>query len=100
MSSASEAAQGGVTPTSVTALGAAGAAPRRRTGVWQRFRRHRVAMVGLVILAALGLCAVFAPIVAHKDPYKTSLSAIRKPPSAAHWLGGDPSGRDVFARLI
>jgi len=87
-------------PATATALATANAAPRKRTGVWQRFRRHRVAMVGLVILAMLGFCAVFAPIVAHNDPYRTTLSAIRKPPSSAHWLGGDSSGRDVFARLI
>jgi peptide/nickel transport system permease protein len=99
MSSASEAAQGGIAPASTTAL-ATSAAPRKRTGVWQRFRRHRVAMVGLIILALLGFCAVFAPVIAHNDPYRTTLSAIRKPPSAAHWLGGDSSGRDVFARLI
>jgi peptide/nickel transport system permease protein len=100
MSSASETTQGGVAPGSATALAFAAAAPRKRTGVWPRFRRHRVAMVGLVILAILGFCALFAPIVAHNDPYRTTLSAIRKPPSSAHWLGGDSSGRDVFARLI
>jgi peptide/nickel transport system permease protein len=98
MSSASELTQGGI--ATGTALAAGGAPPRRRAGVWQRFRRHRVAMVGLAILAILTFCAVFAPVVAHNDPYRTTLSAIRKPPSSAHWLGGDSSGRDVFSRLI
>jgi peptide/nickel transport system permease protein len=100
MSSASEAAQGGMAPASATAVATASAAPRKRTGVWQRFRRHRIAMVGLTILAILAFCAIFAPIIAHNDPYHTTLSLIRKPPTRAHWLGGDSSGRDVYARLI
>ena len=99
MSSASQATPGSVTAASPTALAIA-AAPRRRTGVWQRFRRHRVAMVGMVILVILTISAVGAPVVGRNDPYHTTLSLIRKPPSSAHWLGGDSSGRDVFARLI
>ena len=55
---------------------------------------------GWSILIVLAFCAIFAPIIAHNDPYHTTLSLIRKPPSSAHWLGGDSSGRDVFARLI
>ncbi len=99
MSSASQATPGSVTASSPTVLATA-AAPRRRSGVWQRFRRHRVAMVGMVILVILTISAVGAPVVARNDPYHTTLSLIRKPPSSAHWLGGDSSGRDVFARLI
>ena len=100
MSSASEATREGITAAVPTALAPAGGALRSRAGVWQRFRRHRVAMVGMVILVVLTVAAIAAPIVAHNDPYHTTLSLIRKPPSAAHWLGGDSSGRDVFARLI
>jgi len=87
-------------PASAPVVATASAASRKRTGVWQRFRRHRVAMVGLAILAILAFCAIFAPIIAHNDPYHTTLSLIRKPPTGAHWLGGDSSGSDVYARLI
>ncbi|MDQ6833667.1 MAG: ABC transporter permease [Chloroflexota bacterium] len=100
MSSTSQATPGSITAASPTALASAGAPPRRRTGVWQRFRRHRIAMVGTVILIILAISAIGAPLVARNDPYHTTLSLIRKPPSSAHWLGGDSSGRDVFARLI
>ncbi len=100
MSSASQATPGSITAASPTALAAAGAPPRRRTGVWQRFRRHRIAMVGMIILIILTISAIGAPVVGRNDPYHTTLSLIRKPPSSAHWLGGDSSGRDVFARLI
>jgi peptide/nickel transport system permease protein len=68
--------------------------------IWLRFRRHRLAMLGAVLLLILVLLAIAAPWVAGLDPYKVDLSAYRKPPSAAHLLGTDSSGRDVFARLL
>ena len=79
---------------------AAGAGVRRRTGVWGRFRRHEVALVGTVILLVLVIGSVGAPLFARNDPYKVSISAYRKPPSAAHLLGTDSSGRDVLSRLL
>lgn len=75
--------------------------PRRTTGVWQRFRRHRLALVGMVILGVLTFASIAAPVVAQgRSPYRTELRNIKKPPSGAHWLGGDASGRDVFSRLV
>lgn len=73
---------------------------RRRAGVWQRFRRHRVAVVGAVILLVLTAGAVGAPVLATNDPYKVDISAYRKGPAANHPLGTDSSGRDVFSRLL
>jgi peptide/nickel transport system permease protein len=75
-------------------------ATRTRPGVWARFRRHRLALVGLALLLALTLVAVLAPELAGLDPYKADLRAYRKPPSEAHWLGTDAAGRDVLARLV
>ena len=72
----------------------------RRPGVWQRFRRHRVAAVGAVILLVLTTGAVAAPVVAANDPYKVDISAYRAGPVANHPLGTDSSGRDVFSRLL
>lgn len=81
-------------------LGMQAAAPRRRAGVWQRFRRHRLALTGVVLLLILAVASAGAPIVAVHSPYSIDLSAYRKPPSANHWLGTDASGRDVFSRLL
>jgi peptide/nickel transport system permease protein len=58
------------------------------------------AMVGLAVVVAWVLLAVFAPLVAPYDPLATSWSAIRKAPSAAHWFGTDEIGRDVLSRVV
>jgi peptide/nickel transport system permease protein len=88
-----------------TALGALPAAnsadldrPSRRA--LRRLIKQPGAVVGLVIIAAFILIAVFAPLVAPYDPVATSWSLVRKAPSAMHWFGTDDLGRDVLARVI
>ncbi|MFI6907712.1 oligopeptide ABC transporter permease [Nonomuraea sp. NPDC050394] len=66
----------------------------------RRFRRNRMAPAGAVFLAVIVLMALAAPLVSGYDPNAVDLSAFREPPSAAHLLGTDSSGRDVFARLV
>jgi peptide/nickel transport system permease protein len=73
---------------------------RARSGVWFRFRRHRLALVGSIIIALLAVIVAITPDLFALDPYTTDLKAYRKPPSAEHWLGTDSSGRDVLARLV
>jgi peptide/nickel transport system permease protein len=58
-------------------------------------------MIGLVVLTIIVSAAIFLPLVASIDPYKTDLeSGARMPPSSRHVLGTDTSARDVAARLI
>ncbi len=83
----------------VTPLATAGEAPRRGRGVWGRFRRHRLALVGMVLLGLLTVAAVAAPVIT-QSPFRTELRSLKKPPSAEHLLGTDAAGRDVFARLV
>jgi len=92
-------AEPGTTPRA-TGLAATARAPRHRAGVWGRFRRHTIALIGAVLLLLLTIGAVGAPLIARHDPYKVSISSYRKPPSATYWLGTDSSGRDVFSRLL
>lgn len=66
----------------------------------RRFLRHRLAIVGLVILGVLVVLAVFAPWIAPYDPEKLDLRAINQPPSAEHPLGTDPLGYDVLSRFV
>jgi peptide/nickel transport system permease protein len=77
---------------------------------WQRFRRDRVALVGLGFIILLTLVAVLAPVIAHYVAHRgpnelnTDLTdAIGLPkvgPSKEYWLGVDTVGRDVFVRTI
>jgi peptide/nickel transport system permease protein len=67
---------------------------------WRRFRRHRMAMIGVGVLAFLTLTAVFAPLISHYPPDGINLLNSDLPPSPQHWLGTDDLGRDVFTRLI
>jgi peptide/nickel transport system permease protein len=77
------------------------AAARQRASVWQRFRRHRVALVGAILLLLLTAGSIAAPLLSgSNDPYKVDISAYRKGPAAGHPLGTDSSGRDVFSRLL
>ena len=65
-----------------------------------RFRRHKVAVASLVIIAILGFAAILAPFIAIQDPYTVDLDSIRRPPSAEHILGTDSAGRDMWARMV
>jgi len=81
------------------ALNADTAKPKRRNRGLQKFLRNKGAVVGAVLVLAFVLLAVLAPLITPQDPLQTSFLTIRKPPSAAHWLGTDDLGRDIFTRL-
>jgi peptide/nickel transport system permease protein len=57
-------------------------------------------LFGLVVISALVVLAVFAPLIATQGPYEQNLSAVLQPPSAAHFFGTDEVGRDVFSRIV
>jgi len=67
--------------------------------VVRRFRRNRLAVVGLVVLIALVAFAFLGPFFTPWDPREQSLFDTNKPPSREHWFGTDNLGRDMFARL-
>jgi peptide/nickel transport system permease protein len=67
---------------------------------WLRLQRRPSALIGLTVVIAFILMAIFAPYISPQDPIATSWGAIRKAPSAAHWLGTDEIGRDVLSRVI
>ena len=75
----------------------------RDTPFAQAMRRlvsRRSAVFGFVVIVALILVAVLAPLIAPHDPIRQSYTAVRKAPSAVYWLGTDESGRDVLSRVI
>lgn len=66
----------------------------------ERTRLPRRVWVGISIVAAYVLTAVFAPLIAPYDPLAQDVVNSLAAPSAAHWLGTDELGRDVLSRLI
>jgi peptide/nickel transport system permease protein len=52
------------------------------------------------VILLVVLAAVLAPYVAPHDPIRQSWSAVRKAPSALHWLGTDEVGRDILSRIL
>jgi peptide/nickel transport system permease protein len=71
---------------------------------WQiavaRFRRSKLALLGLLVIVAMTLVAVFADAIAPYGENEIDLFNITAKPSAEHWLGTDELGRDELSRLI
>lgn len=82
---------------------AAGVMPARRNpylAALAVLALDRTAMIGgLLILGFIG-AALFAPWLAPYDPTAQSILDSLQPPSAAHWLGTDEYGRDLFSRAL
>jgi peptide/nickel transport system permease protein len=71
----------------------------RKTRLRQSWVRWLVCPEAL-ILEALALFAIFAPLIAPYSPVSPSLTEQLRPPSGAHWFGTDSLGMDVFSRVI
>jgi ABC-type dipeptide/oligopeptide/nickel transport system permease subunit len=65
-----------------------------------RFLKNKLAVVGLIIVGANALAAIFAPFIATQDPYKIDVYMALQGPSYQHLLGTDQLGRDMFSRII
>lgn len=65
-----------------------------------RLVRRPATALGLVVVVLFVVAAVGAPWVAPYDPLATSWSAVRKAPTALHWMGTDENGRDVLSRVV
>ena len=68
--------------------------------VWKRFRRKRLALLGLVVLVIEALSAYVGPVFS-----KWSVTAIdplhfASPPGGSHWWGTDTQGHDVFVQTM
>lgn len=66
----------------------------------RRFARNRLGMVGFIIVVALILCAILAPLLATHDPYLPDLARRLSAPDAQNWLGADELGRDIYSRIL
>lgn len=67
---------------------------------WRRFLSHRLAVVGLALIALLILLAAFAAQVAPRDPIRQDLPSALAPPSRDFPLGADEFGRCILSRIL
>ena len=69
--------------------------------VWYRYRKNKVALLGLGILTVIVLMAIFADVIV---PYSKATEQVGierlQGPSLAHPFGTDDLGRDLFARVV
>ena len=81
-----------------------GRAVRGSKGVWgiawERFRRHKPALIGLAVVLLFSVASLAAPVISPYSPTKTNLSAMLEGPTAAHPMGTDELGRDLMARVL
>jgi peptide/nickel transport system permease protein len=63
-------------------------------------RHNPLAVIGVVLVAVLMLCSIFAPWLAPQDPARIDLPNRLESPSAHHLCGTDELGRDILSRLI
>jgi peptide/nickel transport system permease protein len=73
--------------------------------IWTRFKRHKLAVISMVVLVLIVLACVFAPLVAPYDPTvsqrdENGIILKNDSPSVQHFMGTDAIGRDVFSRLL
>ncbi|HUV28609.1 MAG TPA: ABC transporter permease [Anaerolineales bacterium] len=74
--------------------------------IWKRFRKHKLAVAGMVTISLIALACYLAPLYAPYDPVRDlsrdeNGQILRNdPPSLQHLMGTDNIGRDVFTRLL
>jgi peptide/nickel transport system permease protein len=72
---------------------------------WKRFRRDRLAMIGLATILLLLFVGLFAPVISPYNPNEQffdglTLEGSPLPPGERFWFGTDTNGRDQFSRLL
>jgi peptide/nickel transport system permease protein len=76
----------------------------RAESLWSHLRyhlaSHPLGVIGAAIMAVFVFAAVFANVLTSYDPIATNSSLALAHPSHGHWLGADPMGRDIYARII
>lgn len=68
--------------------------------VWARFRKHRLAVVGLMVIGAFVLAAIAAPLLSPHQPWEQNLSRKLEGPSRDYPLGTDELGRCLLSRIL
>jgi peptide/nickel transport system permease protein len=67
---------------------------------WVQFRRNKLALLGMLILAVLVAGVLAGPYLYHTDPKHIDFSVAASAPAADHPFGTDDMGRDTLARNL
>lgn len=69
--------------------------------IWRRFRRHRMAVAGMIGFSLLLLFIIVGSFfVSEEEANAVDLQIRLIAPSQEHWFGTDDTGRDIFSRII
>ena len=95
----------GSTPASPTVSAAAGPVPGAKQvslgmEAWRRFRRHRLALTGAIILGIMASAVVFGPWLYPVPINEIDFASKLQGPSWQHPFGTDDLGQDLLARMI
>lgn len=71
-----------------------------RQDVWRQFKRHKGAVVSLVLLGIIVFSAIFGPFLWPQDPFLIDIDGANMAPTLEHPFGTDNLGRDVLARSL
>ncbi len=66
----------------------------------RRLCKNILAMVGVVIVALIFFCAIFASLISPHNPIQVDLGKKLQAPGGSYILGTDEFGRDILSRLI
>ena len=66
---------------------------------WNRFKKNKLAMIGLVIIVLMILLAIFVPMFSQFSYEEQDLLNRNALPSLLHPLGTDKFGRDILVRI-
>jgi peptide/nickel transport system permease protein len=96
---------GSIPASAIAEANATGDAARKRSmspwaEAWRRFRRHKLAVVSLVILAVMVCLVLLGPTLWKVSINDIDFSARLQLPSAAHPFGTDDLGQDLLARML
>ena len=91
---------GGLLPTDIEAEGLSIRPKSFGRQTWERFVRHKIAIVALVVLVLIVISFWVGPAVAKYEFDEPNIVDARQGPSADHPFGTDELGRDLFARTL
>src|SRR5690349_19163954 len=87
---------------SVAAVGGVVLGPPRTLwgDAWRRFRKHKLAMAGAVVLLLFITAVVLGPLIYRVDREALDFGASMVGSTLKHPMGADDLGRDIFARVL